>query len=478
MKQLISAWADDNPVIPEPIGQGVDSLFRVSATAIVIATVSFQNQFPSYWQLALSASLLFAAIYFVIAYLAGYSRPGETIKTSQQHIFASVDVVILGIVLMLVPFSVTAFIAVLLLTGLRAVAFGGLARLFVHGALLGATILCTYTLRQPQITIQPTETVSFAVLLCTPLFICYLGLKLFNRQRQLSADLQQATIDKLQLKLNNYKLAKYLSPSLRKAILSGKRVSLETQRKKLTVFFSDIKGFSELSEQLETESLTEMLNLYLTEMSHIALKFGGTIDKFIGDAIMVFFGDPVSQGAKEDCIACVSMAIAMQKRMKDLNLRWQAQGINTTLEIRMGINTGFCTVGNFGTESRLDYTLLGTEVNKASRLESSAESGEILVSATTHELIKDVIYCEPKGFMRLKGFKQPIETFKAVDLRANLGREAFCVDKATDGFTIYMDVDTIPHMQKQQVMASLEEAYEQLRRDIERNTRPDIKIIK
>ena len=141
--------------------------------------------------------------------------------------------------------------------------------------------------------------------------------------------------------MRSYKLSKYLSPALRKEILSGKEVKLETQRKKLTIFFSDIRGFSELVEEMEAETLTALLNNYLTDMSDIALKFGGTIDKFMGDGMMVFFGDPSSRGAKDDCLACVSMAIAMKKHMKELQLRWASQGIQKPMEIRMGINTGF-----------------------------------------------------------------------------------------------------------------------------------------
>ena len=102
-------------------------------------------------------------------------------------------------------------------------------------------------------------------------------------------------------------LAKYLSPQVWESIFTGKRsVRLETQRKRLTVFFSDIKGFTELSEELEAEALTDLLNNYLNEMSKIALKYGGTIDKFVGDCVMVFFGDPSSQGAKKDAVAVVS----------------------------------------------------------------------------------------------------------------------------------------------------------------------------
>ncbi len=173
------------------------------------------------------------------------------------------------------------------------------------------------------------------------------------------------------------------------------------------------------------------------------------------------------------------MAIAMQKRMEDLNKRWASQGIKKPLSIRMGINTGFCTVGNFGTENRLDYTLLGTEVNKASRLESAASANEILLSRSTYELIKDTIYCEPRGHIRLKGFKEPVEIFAAIDLRSNLGKtDSHCVEHSTEGFSMFLDVESVPHLQKHRILSSLEDAYEQLRKDIEFNTKDDVKIFK
>src|SRR5690606_960147 len=134
-------------------------------------------------------------------------------------------------------------------------------------------------------------------------------------------------------------LAKYLSPQVWESIFSGKRsVRLETQRKKLTVFFSDIKGFTELAEELEAEALTDLLNNCRAETSKIVLKYGGTLDKVVGDCVMVFFGDPNSQGAKRDAVAAVSMAIAMRKHMKVLRQQWRAQGITKPMEIRMGIN--------------------------------------------------------------------------------------------------------------------------------------------
>lgn len=475
MKSLISSQVDEVPATGG-IQTSVDSLFRLATATILIASVDYRSQFPDYTQFALATCLLCFAIYFATSYFLSHGKPEETAKI--QGWLAYLDAYLLGTGLVLIPFSATVIAAIALLVAIRALVFGGLPRFFGHVATLAGGFLATATIKQSSIQIQPLETVSITVFIAAVAFLCYVGARLFQQQQQLSTTLKQTRTENLQLKLNNYKLAKYLSPSLRKAILSGKRVALETQRKKVTVFFSDIKGFSELSEELETESLTELLNLYLTEMSDIALKFGGTVDKFIGDAIMVFFGDPISRGTKEDCVACVAMALAMQKRMQDLNLRWRAQGIKAALHVRMGINTGFCTVGNFGTENRLDYTLLGTEVNKASRLESAAQAGEILISRATYELVKDVIYCENRGHQRLKGFAEPVEAFAAVDLRANLGKEGLCLDRATDGFSIYLDVENIPHLQKQRVMASLEEAYEQLRVDIERNTRSDIKIIK
>lgn len=223
------------------------------------------------------------------------------------------------------------------------------------------------------------------------------------------------------LTLRTFRLSKYLSPPLRKAILTGKNVRAETQEKTLTIFFSDMVGFTKLAEELDPEQLTSLLNTYLTEMSEIAFRFGGTIDKVIGDAIMVFFGDPESRGVRSDATTCVSMAIAMRNAMEDLQLRWLKEGIiERPLALRMGINSGLCKVGNFGTENRLDYTLLGLAVNLASRLESSAESNEILLSEDTHGLVKDTVHCIDKGQISIKGFSEAVNVYSAIDLHKHL----------------------------------------------------------
>ncbi len=236
------------------------------------------------------------------------------------------------------------------------------------------------------------------------------------------------------------KLAKYLSPQVYKSIFSGKTdVKIETKRKKLTVFFSDIKGFTTITDNMESEALSALLNNYFTEMSEIALRYGGTIDKYMGDAIMIFFGDPESKGEREDAIACVTMAIEMRERMKYLRRKWEEEGISNALQIRIGINTGHCTVGNFGSENRLDYTIIGGNVNLASRLETGAEPNQILISYETYALIKDKIDCEPKGEIHVKGIARVIKTYQVIGLREGSIHEEKLLEQ-TEGFSLTLDL--------------------------------------
>ncbi|MBV8600990.1 MAG: adenylate/guanylate cyclase domain-containing protein, partial [Candidatus Eremiobacteraeota bacterium] len=159
------------------------------------------------------------------------------------------------------------------------------------------------------------------------------------------------------------KLSRYLSPQIYRSIFSGEKdVEVQTERKKLTIFFSDIKDFTATTDRLQPEELTALLNEYFTEMSAIALEHGGTIDKFVGDAMLVFFGDPETRGTAEDAKAAVRMAAAMQERLRGLDACWRARGVEEPFRARMGINTGYCNVGNFGSTARLDYTIIGGEV--------------------------------------------------------------------------------------------------------------------
>ena len=295
----------------------------------------------------------------------------------------------------------------------------------------------------------------------------HLAITAFNSHRQ-ARDLMrlkrkfQGQVERFQQL--SHKVSKYISPQIWESIFSGrKEVRLETQRKKLVVFFSDIVGFTALSEQMEAESLTDVLNTYLTEMSKVALKHGGTIDKFIGDSVMVFFGDPKSNGTKKDALACLAMAIDMRRHMQILRKKWLEQGIKTPLQIRMGINTGYCTVGNFGTENRMDYTIIGQEVNLASRLESSAEAGEILISEETYNLVKDKIMCRLKGDVEMKGFSKAIPTYQVIDFRRDLGSNPSFIEHDSEGFSLYLDTQKVKSYDKDRIALALEAAAKKIR---------------
>ena len=208
------------------------------------------------------------------------------------------------------------------------------------------------------------------------------------------------------------RLASYLSPQVYDSIFqSNGDLSKKHQRKNLTVFFSDIVSFTELSDTLEPELLAKLVNNYLSEMTNIAIECGGTIDKFIGDAVMVFFGDPQTLGEKQDALACVEMATKMQKRIEDLQTYWKKIGIKNGMQVRMGISTGYCTVGDFGSQQRLDYTAFGSPVNLAARLEAMAPATKIIISEQTYDLISDQVKCEPFKEITPKGFSRPVNTF-------------------------------------------------------------------
>jgi len=237
------------------------------------------------------------------------------------------------------------------------------------------------------------------------------------------------------------KLAKYLSPQIYNSIFTGAQsVEIASNRKKLTVFFSDIADFTGTTEKLESEELTQLLNCYLTEMARIALEFGATIDKYIGDAVLAFFGDPESKGVKQDARACVRMAIAMQRRMRELQAEWQELGAVEPLQMRIGINTGFCTVGNFGSEDRMDYTIIGSMVNLASRLQSQVDPGGILIGYETFALVKDDVATEEQSAVTVKGLAEPVRCYKVLGIYDELVRQGSVIREEEDGLRLLLDL--------------------------------------
>jgi len=220
------------------------------------------------------------------------------------------------------------------------------------------------------------------------------------------------------------RLAKYLSPQIYQSIFTNEDGGEQKHaRKNLTIFLSDIVKFTDLADTLEPERLAAVINSYLSEMSAIAVECGGTIDKFIGDAVLVFFGDPETKGEEEDALKCAEMAIRMMKRVAELNKHWKKLGVVDGLKVRMGISTGFCTVGNFGSDLRLDYTVLGSPVNLAARLQTMAEHNTIFIDEYTKDLIKSQVNSKYIEDITPKGFARAIPVYRLEDFKSAKHRD-------------------------------------------------------
>jgi len=203
-------------------------------------------------------------------------------------------------------------------------------------------------------------------------------------------------------------LRRYLSPKLAEKILSeGGILGGQPQRKMMTVMFSDIRNFSSLTDSLEPEELFHLLDRYLSEMTTLIHKYEGTLNKIIGDGMLIFFGDPVAM--EDHAQRSVLMAIDMQNKAAELKDEWLRYGYE--LGMGIGINTGYMTVGNIGSDMHMDYTVIGNQVNVAARLESLAKPGQILVSQRTYSRVSHIVESEDMGEVKVKGIHTPVITY-------------------------------------------------------------------
>ncbi len=229
------------------------------------------------------------------------------------------------------------------------------------------------------------------------------GVELVESKKKLKSVLKKQSI----LTKN---LSRYLSSKLVETLINEDESIEKHQRREITVFFSDLCNFTSISEELSPEDMSLILNQYLSRMSKIANSYGATIDKFIGDSVMVFFGAPSSLGPKQDALRCLDMAIDMKKGMEDLNKKWKELGYSHRFKVRMGIHQGWATVGNFGAKDLVNYTAIGTAVNIAARLEQNCAPSDILVSQKVFEVTKDEFQFSDNGSMALKGIESPVQT--------------------------------------------------------------------
>lgn len=439
---------------------------RILAFLVVTGTLAAGialQAFPSPHIVLVPVMLLYPGLaHWLAERMLRYGRPVGSVNAT---LFV-LDALMLGISVAGMSFAAVPGLMVLMIVASNAMALGGVQTFlmslavaamgsFIGAALLGFSLL-SYQDTPALLTLVPILGM-FVYLAINAWFGQEQRNILIRAQQEIRAQREQAVA-------LTRRLSKYLPPQVYSALFSGRRdAKLETRRKKLTVFFSDVRGFTNLSDEIPLEKLTGILNQYLTEMTRIALKHGGTIDKFMGDGIMIFFGDPVSQGTREDAVACAAMAIEMQKAMHIMRQHWKDDGVSTALEIRIGINSGICTVGNFGAESRMDYTILGREVNIASRLESAATPGSILISETTHQLIKDSIQCRSKGMITLKGFAGEMAVHEVLDFRRNMTVGANYQLVESPGFTLMLDIDKIRNYEQTKVIDALMQAVKILR---------------
>ena len=310
---------------------------------------------------------------------------------------------------------------------------------------------------------------SFKYLLAYFVFMAASGITFVGVQRH-----QAATIRGMNRELEtandflatlSMKISRYLSPQIYKSIFSGQKdVTIHTERKKLTIFFSDIKDFTATTERLQPEQVTSLLNEYFTEMSNIALKHGGTIDKFVGDAILIFFGDPESRGEAEDAKACLNMASDMQHRQAELNVKWRNEGVEHPFRVRMGINTGYCNVGNFGSADRMDYTIIGAEANLAARLQSIAEPGHIVVSYETYALVRDILVAHALSPITMKGISREVVPYAVEGMLDAMGQKVEIFSEHMTGLDFYLDPSMVNVGSADRIRTLLQDAIASLER--------------
>jgi adenylate cyclase len=205
--------------------------------------------------------------------------------------------------------------------------------------------------------------------------------------------------------------ARYVSHHVMEKILDAEHVvNLEGERRKITVLFSDIRQFTQLSEELPPEQVVSLLNTYFKSMLDIIFHYQGTLDKFLGDGIMVEFGAPLDDSLQEK--HAVQAAIAMHKELGRLNAKWKSEN-HPIIDMGIGIHTGLAVVGNIGSEKRIDYTAIGDTVNVASRLEQATKQLKtpILISETTYLAVKEEIQAIHLGLMTLPGRKEAITVY-------------------------------------------------------------------
>jgi class 3 adenylate cyclase len=317
---------------------------------------------------------------------------------------------------LLVWFAMQVYAVGVLYDAVRALVYFAIG-LFDYGVLfwLSTTDLVDYAPVHGDRTLEAQQEPIYVIAMAfTVLLYLIIGVAIafFSARAQ---NLMKVRLDQAHQQLDEaaHLIARYVPAELAEDIFAGHGIATDGhQRRKLTVFFSDLVGFSDIAEELEPEDLAVVLNEYFTEMTAIARKHGGTVDELQGDALLILFGAPHQTTDRDQALRAVAMATEMHDAMASLNARWRDAGITEVLRVRMGINTGVVTVGHFGSAERVKYAALGKHVNIAARLQAIAHPGATVLSYATYLLVKDSVACTSLGEQQLKGIVRPVEAFE------------------------------------------------------------------
>ena len=264
------------------------------------------------------------------------------------------------------------------------------------------------------------------------------------------------------------KLTRFVPPQVWEPIVRADMpVTVSNKRAKLTIMFSDIVGFTELSDSLSADNLADILNTYMHCMTVIADKHGAVLDKFIGDGMVCFFGEPDSRGSRQDALDCVAMAIDMRREMRTLRQKWRLMGFEG-LYVRIGITTGYCHVGNFGSNNRLSYTLIGKEANLASRLQSCGGKDEILINESTYDYVCHNYECEYIAAFELKGFDDKVNAWQVLDPDSHGGYLSKWVDHTLPGFNLHLNFKDMKDGDYKDIRSRLNVALERVEQEEEK----------
>ena len=241
------------------------------------------------------------------------------------------------------------------------------------------------------------------------------AMKPFEALQELNRSLIQKVRQQTDLIERISRLKRYLSPQLAEFILTGDDPDLfKSERREITAIFLDLRGFTAFSDSAEPEEVMALLRSYHTEMGKLIFEFGGTVEHFVADGLMVFFNDPVP--CEDHVEKAVRLSVAMRDRMKDLRAGWLQKGHD--LDLGIGLAAGYAAVGNIGFEGQLDYGPVGNVTNLASRLCCAARGGQIFTDQKTLAQIENLVEVESLDELHLKGFIRPVRAFNIVGLRA------------------------------------------------------------